>query len=123
MNETIQLVDITDRKLGTRCCEPGMARLSSEDAQQISADLQLLAHPVRLQILDMLAHHGGKVCVCDLEAAVPVKQPTISHHLKILRQADLIEDERHGLWAYYFIKPKKLTALRRRLSTTLEALT
>ncbi|WP_129626885.1 ArsR/SmtB family transcription factor [Candidatus Oscillochloris fontis] len=98
------------------CCNPGMApRISAELAQHLSADLCILGHPIRLQILDMLAQRSGHVCVCDLEAALPVKQPTISHHLKLLREAGLIDVERRGLWAYYFVRSEALDSLRERL--------
>jgi len=78
--------------------------------------LRALAHPVRLQILDLLARHAGQVCVCDLEGALPIKQPTVSHHLRLLREAGLIDSERHGLWAYYFVKRDALAALRARIA-------
>lgn len=83
--------------------------------QQLTDDLSILAHPVRLQILNILAQSAGDVCVCDLETALPVKQPTISHHLKLLREAGLIDCERRGLWAYYFVQREALAALRQRI--------
>jgi ArsR family transcriptional regulator len=83
-----------------------------DEAERLSDDLQILAHPVRIQILDILAHYGGSACVCDLEAALPVKQPTVSHHLKILRDAGLIDCERQGLWAYYVARQDQLARLR-----------
>jgi ArsR family transcriptional regulator len=114
---------ITERRLGTRCCsnnnEP---TLPTEKAQEVADALQLLAHPIRLQILDMLARRQGQVCVCDLEAALPVKQPTVSHHLKMLREAGLIDCERHGLWAYYFVRRETLDAVRNQIGTYLNAL-
>ncbi|NTV99869.1 MAG: helix-turn-helix transcriptional regulator [Oscillochloris sp.] len=110
-------------KPATGCCNPTLApRITVEQAQQISDDLSILSHPVRLQILDMLAQHDGQVCVCDLEAALPVKQPTVSHHLKLLRDADLIDCERRGLWAYYFIRHETMNALRARLAQHLNIL-
>jgi ArsR family transcriptional regulator, arsenate/arsenite/antimonite-responsive transcriptional repressor len=77
---------------------------------------------VRLQILDVLARHAGQVCVCDLESAVPVKQPTVSHHLRLLREAGLVDSERHGQWAYYFIRREALAALRERVAQRLGVL-
>lgn len=62
------------------------------------------------------------MCVCDLEAAVPVKQPTVSHHLRLLREAGLVESERRGLWAYYFLKREALADLRGRITEALQAL-
>lgn len=113
-----------ERKRGTRCCENLQElQLDFGQAEQISMGLQALAHPVRLQILDILSRHEGKVCVCDLEEALPVKQPTISHHLKLLRDAGLIDCERQGLWAYYFIKRDVLRALGTRITQGLKVLT
>jgi ArsR family transcriptional regulator len=97
-------------------------RLGIEEAEQLSEDLQILAHPIRLQILGILSRHEGQVCVCDLEAALPVKQPTISHHLKLLRDAGLVDCEPHGLWAYYFVRREALAELRARISGRLEIL-
>jgi len=98
------------------------ATLSAEVAQQFSDDLQILAHPVRIQILTMLAASAGQVCVCDLDSALPVKQPTVSHHLKLLRDAGLIDCQRHGLWAYYFVNRPALAELRARIMSPLDAL-
>jgi ArsR family transcriptional regulator, arsenate/arsenite/antimonite-responsive transcriptional repressor len=117
------LVELTQRKRGTRCCaETDQVQLSTTDARQLSDDLQILGHPIRLQLLTILARSSSQVCVCDLEAAVPVKQPTVSHHLRLLREAGLIDCERHGLWAYYFVQRDALAALRARISGQLELL-
>jgi ArsR family transcriptional regulator len=104
------------------CAEPLPVRLSAEAVQQFSNDLQILAHPIRMQILDILGRSAGQVCVCDLESALPVKQPTVSHHLRLLREAGLIDCERRGLWAYYFVQREALTALRARIAGQLDAL-
>lgn len=110
------------RKPGARCCEAVGQQLSAENAQQFSEDLLILAHPIRIQILTMLAGSPGQVCVCDLESALPVKQPTVSHHLKLLRDAGLIDCERHGLFAYYFVNRTALAALRSRILEPLDQL-
>jgi ArsR family transcriptional regulator, arsenate/arsenite/antimonite-responsive transcriptional repressor len=120
--ETHDILETTTRKLGTRCCDGVAAPLSAEVAQQFSDDLQILAHPVRIQILTMLAASAGQVCVCDLESSLPVKQPTVSHHLKLLRDAGLIDCERRGLWAYYFVNRPALAALRGRIMAPIDAL-
>ena len=118
----IKLTETTPTSTGG-CCLPELApRISSEAAKALSDDLSILGHPIRLQILDMLAQHDGQVCVCDLEAALPVKQPTVSHHLKLLREAGLIDCERRGLWAYYFVRREALVALRTRVLTQFDAL-
>lgn len=105
------------------CCDiTYVQRLDPAAAQALSADVVLIGHPIRLQILDLLSQHGGHVCVCDLEAALTVKQPTVSHHLKLLREAGLVEVERRGLWAYYRVQCEAVTALRQRLIQMLDAL-
>jgi ArsR family transcriptional regulator len=119
---TLTLEPIT-RKSGARCCDDAdQQQLSPETAQQFTDDLLILAHPVRIQILMMLARSPGQVCVCDLEAALPVKQPTVSHHLKLLRDAGLIDCERHGLFAYYFVNRTALAELRSRILEPLDQL-
>jgi len=70
----------------------------------------------------VLVRKEGQVCVCDLEAAVPVKQPTVSHHLRLLREAGLIHSERQGLYAYYHVDRKALGALRDRIASRLATL-
>ena len=117
------VIELTERQRGTRCCAPGEAgSLTDEEAQRLASDLEVLAHPIRLRILDLLGAHEGQVCVCDLDSALPVKQPTISHHLKILRAAGLVESERQGAWAYYYIRRKALAALRQRVAARLAGL-
>jgi ArsR family transcriptional regulator, arsenate/arsenite/antimonite-responsive transcriptional repressor len=119
---TLALEPIT-RKTGSRCCGEGeRQQFSPETAQQFTDDLLILAHPIRIQILTMLARSHGQVCVCDLEAALPVKQPTVSHHLKLLRDASLIDCERHGLFAYYFVNRTALAELRSRILEPLDQL-
>jgi ArsR family transcriptional regulator len=112
---------IPDRKPGEREADI-RPTLAAATAKQLAHDLSLLNHPVRLQLLSVLTRHAGQVCVCDLEAAVLVKQPTISHHLKLLRDAGLVDSERHGQWAYYFVDRPALSALRRRVAAGLDAL-
>lgn len=115
-------LEIVDRRLGERCCDIG-ARPSRtyEEAASATADFEHLAHPVRLQLLDVLARNEGRVCVCDLEAAVPVKQPTVSHHLRLLREAGLVESEKVGQWVYYRISRDSARALRERVQQVLRA--
>ncbi len=104
------------------CCIPDLApRIDATAAKALGDDLSILGHPIRLQILDMLAQSDGHVCVCDLEAALPVKQPTVSHHLKLLRAAGLIDCERRGLWVHYFVCREALATLRARICTHLGA--
>ena len=115
-------LEIDDRQLCDRCFDVSArpSRTHSE-ATAIASELEQLAHPVRLQLLDVLARNEGRVCVCDLEAAVPVKQPTVSHHLRLLREAGLIESEKVGQWVYYRIKRDSARALRDRVQQVLRA--
>ena len=114
---------IEERKRNTQCCDSSVEpALNTAEAQQVTNDLLILAHPVRLQILSILARQQGQVCVCDIEGAVPVKQPTVSHHLRLLRDAGLVDCERHGLWAYYFLKREALAELRARVAERLDAI-
>ena len=115
-------LEIIDRQLGERCCDISArpARTYSE-ATRLAADLEHLAHPVRLQLLDVLTRNEGRVCVCDLEAAVPVKQPTVSHHLRLLREAGLVESEKVGQWVYYRIKRGEARTIRDRIQGVLRA--
>jgi ArsR family transcriptional regulator len=119
----MQLKVINERTRGDRCCgTETRPKLSDVAARKLTGDLEILAHPVRLQLLEVLTRNEGRVCVCDLESAVPVKQPTVSHHLRLLREAGLIDFEKQGLWAYYFVNRKELGALRGRITTALGAL-
>jgi ArsR family transcriptional regulator, arsenate/arsenite/antimonite-responsive transcriptional repressor len=92
------------------------------EAERATADLEILAHPIRMSLLDVLVRKEGQVCVCDLEAAVPVKQPTVSHHLRLLREAGLVHSERQGLYAYYHVDRPALAELRARIAARLSAL-
>jgi len=123
VNDMTRLLEIVDRKLGQRCCEPG-ARPSRpmREALELARNFDVLAHPVRLQLLDVLSRNEGRVCVCDLEASVPVKQPTVSHHLRLLRQAGLVESEKVGQWVYYHLRRDVLRDVRDRMARTLESL-
>jgi ArsR family transcriptional regulator len=116
-------LQVLERSRGTRCCDTSLQlRLSAETTEQLSADFQVLAHPIRLQILDILSRNAGQVCVCDLESALPVKQPTVSHHLRLLRDAGLIECEKHSLWVFYFVKREALAKLRERVTESIRIL-
>lgn len=119
---TRTLPQITPRRLGERCCDAdARPSLSMAEATRATADLEILAHPVRMQLLDVLARKEGTVCVCDLEAAVPVKQPTVSHHLRLLREAGLVHSEKQGLYAYYRVDRAALDGLRARIAERLAA--
>ncbi|WP_416970382.1 ArsR/SmtB family transcription factor [Streptomyces sp. 4F14] len=95
------------------CCT-GLAAAPLDDTQaaELARTFKALGDPVRLRLLSMIASRaGGEVCVCDLTPAFELSQPTISHHLKLLRQAGLIDCERRGTWVYYRVLPGVLDRL------------
>ena len=89
------------------CCPPLSAEpLSQAQAEQVAPLLKALAEPVRLRLMSLVASHaGGEACVCDLTEAFDVTAPTVSYHLRILREAGLISSQRRGTWVYYRINP------------------
>nr|WP_229740147.1 metalloregulator ArsR/SmtB family transcription factor [Nocardia rhizosphaerihabitans] len=90
--------------------------LSAESAIELAAAFKALSDPVRLRLLSLVASHsGGEACVCDLSAGFDLSQPTISHHLKVLREAGLLSSERRGSWVYYRIESQALAPLSRLL--------
>lgn len=92
--------------------------LASRQASELARLLKALADPVRLGVLSQLAARGeGEVCVCDIVAAFNLSQPTISHHLRILREAGLVDSTRRGTWVYYRARPESLKALYAELGT------
>lgn len=95
------------------CCSPQTGEpLSAAEAGELARVFKAIADPVRLRLLSLIAAHaGGEACVCDLTGAFQLTGPTISHHLKVLREAGLIEGERRGTWIYYRLRPDLLTQL------------
>ncbi|MCH8900466.1 MAG: helix-turn-helix transcriptional regulator [Acidobacteria bacterium] len=92
--------------------------LSAESAVELAGKLKALSDPVRLRLLNVVASHtGGEACVCDLSVGIEVGQPTVSHHLKVLRTAGLLASERRGSWVYYRVIPKALHQLSHLLGT------
>ena len=87
-----------------------------EQAQRMATIAKALGDPVRVQLVDVLRKHPGKVCVCELVPLFALSQPTVSHHLKVLREAGIVGSERQGLWAYYFVIPNALEELSEWLS-------
>ncbi|WP_327071423.1 ArsR/SmtB family transcription factor [Kitasatospora sp. NBC_01302] len=86
--------------------------LGEEAAVDLARMFKALSDPVRLRLLSLIAsHEGGEACVCDLTGPFDVSQPTISHHLKVLREAGLVDSERRGTWVYYWVLPAALAQL------------
>jgi len=81
-------------------------------AEQVAPLLKALADPVRLRLVSLVASHpGGEACVCDLNEAFDLSQPTISHHLKVLHDAGLLDRDKRGVWVYYRARPDALASL------------
>ena len=85
-------------------------------AERMALVAKALGDPIRLQLVDVLRKHAGKVCVCELVPLFDISQPTLSHHLKRLREAGLVDSERRGLWAYYYVIPDAMKELSAWLS-------
>ncbi len=117
MNVDITLAPKQKRAAGERCCEPVvLPEVDPAGAERIAAVAKALADPVRVQLVDVLRKHAGEVCVCELEPLFDISQPTLSHHLRKLREAGLLGVERRGLWAYYYVLPDSIEELHRWLS-------
>jgi len=102
------------RAPGEPCCEPVVyPDVERQEAERMAVVAKALGDPVRLQLVDVLRRHAGKVCVCELVPLFDLSQPTVSHHLKVLRQAGIVGSEREGLWAYYYVIPDALTEFSR----------
>ena len=95
------------------CCSPLLHKpLTVKQAERVSPLLKALADPVRLRLLSLVASHAdGEACVCDLADAFDLSQPTISHHLKVLHDLDLLERSKRGVWVYYRINAEALRDL------------
>jgi ArsR family transcriptional regulator len=93
--------------------------LNPAQAASLAAVFKALSDPVRLRLLSLIASHaGGEACVCDLTPAFDVSEPTISHHLKVLREAGLVTSQRRASWVHYRIVPEALTGLAELLDAT-----
>ena len=99
-------------------CPPlSQAPLAAEDAEDVAAALKVLADPARLRLLSLIqAQPEGEACVCHLTEPLGLSQPTVSHHLKVLTQAGLLEREQRGRWAYFRVVPEPLARLRELLA-------
>jgi ArsR family transcriptional regulator len=108
----MELAPKQKRAAGERCCEPVVyPDVERARAQRMATIAKALGDPVRLELVDVLRRHAGKVCVCELVPLFDLSQPTVSHHLKVLREAGIVGSERAGLWAYYYVIPDALEEL------------
>ena len=96
------------------CCPPVLqGRLSQADAEELAGTFKAIADPARLRLLNFIAAQpSGEACVCYLMKPLDISQPTVSHHLKVMYDAGLLDRERRGTWVYYRIVPERLGALR-----------
>ncbi|GAC1635683.1 MAG: metalloregulator ArsR/SmtB family transcription factor [Mycobacterium sp.] len=102
------MIDVSGCDVAPLAREP----LSGDAAVELAGMLKALSDPVRLRLLSVVASHtGGEACVCDISVGIDVTQPTISHHLKVLRTAGLLDSERRGSWVYYRVVPEALHKL------------
>jgi ArsR family transcriptional regulator, arsenate/arsenite/antimonite-responsive transcriptional repressor len=112
MSVDLELAPKTKRPAGAPCCEPvAYPDVRRGEAERMAKVANALGDPIRLQLVDVLRHHAGKVCVCELVPLFELSQPTVSHHLKVLRDAGIVASERRGLWAYYYVLPEALAQL------------
>ena len=112
MSVDLELAPKQKRPAGEPCCDPVVyPDVQRREAVRMAEIAKALGDPARLQLVDVLRKHAGKVCVCELVPLFDLSQPTVSHHLKVLRRAGIVDSERQGLWAYYFVKPAALEEL------------
>lgn len=95
------------------CCAPlAGGPIGADQAERLVGVFRALADPVRLRLVNLIASHpGGEACVCELTPAFGLSQPTISHHLKVLREAGLVQAERRATWMYYRLVPGAIEAV------------
>jgi ArsR family transcriptional regulator len=110
MSKSLPVLDLAG---SAACCSPLSAEpLSQAQAEQVAPLLKALAEPVRLRLMSLIASHvGGEACVCDLTGAFDLSQPTISHHLKVLHEAGLLDRDKRGVWVYYRARTEALASL------------
>jgi ArsR family transcriptional regulator len=118
MTVDLELAPKQKSPAGQPCCVPLVhPDVARDEAQRLAAVAKALGDPIRVQLVDVLRKHAGEVCVCELVPLFDLSQPTVSHHLKVLREAGLVGSERRGLWAYYYVKREALEELEGWLSS------
>ena len=117
MSVDLQLSPKRKRPAGQPCCVPVVyPDVERAQAERMAEIAKALGDPIRLQVVDVLRRHAGQVCVCELVPLFDIGQSTLSHHLKKLRDAGIVDSERRGLWAYYYVRPDALKELATWLS-------
>jgi ArsR family transcriptional regulator len=115
----LEIISLAD---GETCEQPALIGepINDESAAQLAVVFKALGDPVRLRLVSLIgARQGGEVCVCDLASDFDLTQPTISHHLKVLREAGIIDSERRGTWVYYRLVPAALQRMAALLAAPL----
>jgi ArsR family transcriptional regulator, arsenate/arsenite/antimonite-responsive transcriptional repressor len=113
----LELAPKQKRPPGEPCCEPvAYPDIERQQAERLATVAKALGDPIRMQLVDLLRRHAGEVCVCELVPLFELSQPTVSHHLKVLREAGIVGSERRGLWAYYYVNPDAVKELSQWLS-------
>ena len=108
----LELAPKQKRPAGEPCCVPvAYPDTDRAQAERMAGIAKALGDPIRLQLVDVLRQNAGQVCVCELVPLFDLSQPTVSHHLKVLREAGIVGSERRGLWAYYYVNPESLKEL------------
>ena len=120
MSVNMSLVDV---ELITTCCSPLLvAPLAGDEAERLAESFKVVADPIRLRLLSLIAAApDGEVCACELVEPIGRSQPTVSHYLKVLREAGLLRSEKRGSWVYYAVVPERLAVLRDALSLPVPA--
>ena len=112
MPADLELTPKRKRAAGERCCVPVVyPAVERAEAARMAEVAKALGDPIRLQLVDVLRGHAGEVCVCELVPLFDISQSTLSHHLAKLRAAGIVDSERRGLWAYYYVRPDALKEL------------
>jgi ArsR family transcriptional regulator len=118
MSKSATPLTIVDVGADAPCCPPiAQNRIPAETAASLAPAFKALGDPIRLQLMSMIASaEGGEACVCDLTPAFEISGPTISHHLRVLREAGLVDAERRASWVYYRARPGLMRQLAALLS-------
>ena len=112
MSNSLPLAVISPAETAACCAPLTDAPLTMDQAEQVAPLLKALADPVRLRLMSLVAsHEGGEACICDLNDAFDLSQPTISHHMKVLHEAGLVDRDKRGVWVYYRASTDALASL------------
>jgi ArsR family transcriptional regulator, arsenate/arsenite/antimonite-responsive transcriptional repressor len=113
MAVALEMAPKQKRPVGEPCCAPVVyPDIERTQAERMATIAKAIGDPIRMQLVDVLRKHAGKVCVCELVPLFDLSQPTVSHHLKVLRNAGIVGSERQGLWSYYYVNPDALEEVR-----------